>query len=102
MESDVYLILNFNTRVYNLISVLQIIQLLLRDAIISCKRDLRNGTYEPSIKDVHTLGGSDGQVKVDKCAQGEGGKPNVDVRLEKNIATIFVKFTQIIWQHVSI
>ena len=52
--------------------------------------------------------GEDGQTKVGKCGQGEGqgergwlakcGSPLG----KKIIATIFVEFTQIIWQYVCI
>ena len=59
-----------------------------------------------SIKDVHTVGGrGGGQTKVEKCGQGEGRRWLAKYgRLigKKNIATIFVKFTQIIWQYVCI
>ena len=57
----------------------------------------------PSIKDACTLGGEGGQAKVEKCWQGEGVF-NKGGRLlgQKIIATIFVKFTQIIWQYVCI
>ena len=55
----------------------------------------------PAIKDVRTLGGRGGQAKVDKCGQGEEGwlgKCGSPLG-KKIIATIFVKFTQIIWQY---
>ena len=56
----------------------------------------------PSIKDARTLrGGGEGergQAKVDKCGEGEGVVSQTWTSAwKKIIATIFVKFTQIIW-----
>ena len=57
----------------------------------------------PLIKDFPTFREEGGQAKVEKCGQGEGewlakcGHPLG----EKNIAIIFIKFTQIIWQYNS-
>ena len=59
----------------------------------------------PSTKDVRKLGGGEGvQANVDKCGLGEGGWLAKCGRPlgKKNIATIFVKFTQIFWQYVSV
>ena len=58
----------------------------------------------PSIKDVHTFGGSGGQAKVNKCGKGKGewlakcGRP-----LGKKIIAICEIYSdQIIWQYVCI
>ena len=58
----------------------------------------------PSIKDVCTLGEEGGQAKVDKCGQGKMGWLAKCGRAlgKKVIATIFVKFTQMIWQYICI
>ena len=53
----------------------------------------------------HIRGGMEGgQAKVDKCGQGEGGEVSQmwTSAWKKIIATIFVKFTQIIWHYVCI
>ena len=67
---------------------------------------IRKSQTGPSIKDILTLGGGGGggQAEVDKCGQGEGGMISqmwTSAR-KKIIATIFVKFTYIIWQYVCI
>ena len=65
---------------------------------------LKNFLRGPSIKDVHTLGGR-GSGKSGQMRTREGGRwlAKCGRPLEKKIiATIFVKFTQIIWQYVCI
>ena len=50
----------------------------------------------------HIRGGG-GQAKVEKCGQGEGVVSQMWTSAwKKKVATIFVKFTQIIWQYVCI